>query len=70
MATIASATAWLAIRDLGGFRGGEPEAHPFVGVQCRRRDEYLFQASPTSVAHVVVHDYYVVQIREVIPPPA
>ena len=50
------------------FHGGEPEAHLFVGVQCQRRDKGLFQALPTSVARIVVHDYYVVQVREVISP--
>ena len=68
MAAVTSATAWFAIWDFGGLPGGEPEAHLFVGVQCRRRDECLFQALSTSVAHVVVCDYYVVQVGEVIPP--
>ena len=67
-AAVTSTTAWFAIRDSGGLLGGNPEAHLFVGVQCRRRDECLFQASSTSVGHVVVHDYYVVQVGEVIPP--
>ena len=62
MAAIASATAWLAIQDCGGLLRGEPEAHLFVGVQGRGRDEGLLQALPTSVAGIVVHDYYVVEV--------
>ena len=62
VAAVASATAWLAIRDSGGLPGGEPKAHLFVGVQCRRGDEGLFQAFSTAVAGIVVHDYYVVQV--------
>ena len=69
MAAVASTTAWFAIQDSSSLPGGEPEAHLFVGVQHQRRDECLFQASSTSVAHFVVHDYYVVQVREVIPLP-
>ena len=68
MAAITSATAWLAVWDSGSFCGGEPEVHLFVGVQGQGRDECLFQALPTSIAHIVVRDYYVVQVREVIPP--
>ena len=67
-AAITSTTAWLAVRDLGGFHGGKPEAHLLVGVQGQGRDERLFQASPTAIAHIVVHNYYVVQVREVISP--
>ena len=59
-AAIASATAGLAIRDSGSPLGGEPEAHLLVGVQGQGRDEGLLQALPTSVAGIVVHDYYVV----------
>ena len=62
VAAVASATAWLAIRDSGSLPGGEPKAHLFVGVQRRRGDEGLFQAFSTAVAGVVVCNYYVVQI--------
>ena len=41
MATIAYATAWLAILDLGGFRGDKSEAHLFVELQGQGRDECL-----------------------------
>ena len=68
MAAVASATTWFAVWDSSGLPGSEPEAHLFVGVQCRRGDECLFQASSTSVARIVVQDYYVVQVGEVIPP--
>ena len=46
----------------------ETQGTPFVGVQHRRRDECLFQASSTAIAHVVLHDYYVIQVGEVISP--
>ena len=65
---ITSTTAWLAIQDSDGFHGGKHEAHLFVGVQGQGRDECLLQALPTSIACIVVHDYYVVQVGEVIPP--
>ena len=68
VAAVTSATAWFAIQDSSGLPGGKPKAHLFVGVQHRRRDECLFQASSTSAACVVVRDYYVVQVGEVIPP--
>ena len=61
-ATVASATAWLAIQDSSGLPGGEPKAHLSVGVQHRRGDEGLFQAFSTAVACIVVCDYYVVQV--------
>ena len=61
-AAVTSATAWLAIQDSSGLPGGEPKAHLFVGVQCQRGDEGLFQAFSTAVAGIVVHDYYVVQV--------
>ena len=61
-ATVASATAWLAVRDSGGLPGGEPKAHLLVGVQDRGRDKGLLQALPTSIAGIVVRDYYVVQV--------
>ena len=32
------------------------------GVQGRGRDEGLLQALPTSIAGIVAHDYYVVQV--------
>ena len=62
MATVASATAWLAIRDSSSLPGGKPKAHLFVGVQHQRGDKGLFQAFSTAVAGVVVHEYYVVQV--------
>ena len=62
MATIASATAGLAIRDSSSLLRGEPNAHLLVGVQGQGRDEGLLQALPTSVAGVVMHDDYVVQV--------
>ena len=68
MAAVASATLGFAIQNLGGLIGGKPKAHLFVGVQCRRRDEHLFQASSTAIAHVIMHDYYVIQVGEVISP--
>ena len=68
MAAVTTATAWFAVRDSSCLPGGKPEAHLFVGVQRQRRDECLFQALSTSVAHIVVCDYYVVQVGEVIPP--
>ena len=68
MATVASATLGFAVRNPSGLPGGKPEAHLFVGVQHQRTDECLFQASSTAVAHVVMHDYYVIQVGEVIPP--
>ena len=68
MAAVTSATAWFAVWDSSGLPGDEPEAQLFVGVQHQRRDKCLFQASSISVARVVVHDYYVVQVGEVIPP--
>ena len=39
-----------------------------MGVQHQRRDECLFQALSASVARIVVCDYYVIQVGEVIPP--
>ena len=68
MAAITSATAWLAVRDSGGLPGGEPEAHLFVGVQGRGRDKGLLQALPTSIAGIVVCDYYVVEVQQIISP--
>ena len=61
-AAITSATAWLAVLDSGGLLRGKPEAHLFVGVQGQGRDEGLLQALPTSVAGIVVHGYYVVEV--------
>ena len=68
MAAVASATLGFAIWNPGGLPGGKPEAHLFVGVQCQRRDECLFQASSTAITHIVMCDYYVIQVGEVIPP--
>ena len=62
MAAITSATAWLASLDSSGLLGGEPEAHLFVAVQGRGGHEGLLQALPTSVAGIVMHDDYVVQV--------
>ena len=62
VATVTSATAWLAIQDSGGLPGGEPKAHLFVAVQHQRGDKGLFQAFSTAVAGVVVCNYYVVQV--------
>ena len=62
MATVTSATAWLAIQDSSGLPGGEPKAHIHVGVQGQGRDEGLRQALPTPVAGIVVRNYYVVQV--------
>ena len=69
MATAASATLGFAIQSPGSLLGGKPKAHLFVGVQHQRRDECLFQASSTSVTHIVMCDYYVIQIGEVVPSP-
>ena len=68
MAAVASTTLGFAIWNPKGLLGGKPEAHLFVGVQCRRRDEPLFQASSTPVAHIVMCNYHVIQVGEVIPP--
>ena len=68
VAAVASATLVFAIWNPKGLLGGKPEAHLFVGVQHQRRDEHLFQASSTAVAHIVMHDYYVIQVGEVISP--
>ena len=65
---VASTTLGFAIRNPGDLLGGKPEAHLFVGVQHRRRDERLFQASSTAVTHIVMRDYYVIQVGEVISP--
>ena len=62
MAAIASTTAGLAIWNSGNLLGGEPEAHLLVGVQGQGRDEGLLQALPTSIAGIVVHDDYVVEV--------
>ena len=69
MAAVASTTLGLAVQDPSSLLGGKPEAHLFVGVQHRRRDERLFQASSTAIARIVMCNYYVIQVREVIPPP-
>ena len=69
MAAVASATLGFAIWNPRGLLGGKSEAHLFVGVQCLRRDERMFQASSTVVTHIVMHDYYVIQVGEVISPP-
>ena len=68
MATVASATLGFAIQNPGSLLEGKPEAHLFVGVQCQRRDECLFQSSSTAVACIVMCDYYVIQVGEVVPP--
>ena len=68
MATVASATLGFAVRNPRGLLGGKPEAHLFVGMQCQRRDEHMFQASSTAVTRIVMHDYYVIQLGEVISP--
>ena len=68
MAAVASTTLGLAVRNPGGLLGGKPKAHLFVGVQHQRRDERLFQASSTAVAHIAMRDYYVIQVGEVISP--
>ena len=62
VAAVASTTAWLANQDPGGLPGGKPEAHLFVGVQGRGRDEGLLQALHAPVTGIVVCDYYVVQV--------
>ena len=54
MAAVASATLGFDVRNPGGLLGGKPEAHLFVGVQRRRRDECLFQASSTAIARIVL----------------
>ena len=69
MATIASTTLGFAVQNPSGLLGGKPKAHLFVGVQCQRRDECLFQASSTAIAHIVMCNYYVIQVGEVVPPP-
>ena len=68
MAAATSATLGLAIQSPGSLLGGKPEAHLFVGVQHQRRDECLFQALSTSITRIVMCDYYVIQIGEVITP--
>ena len=68
VSAVASATLGFSVRNLGGLLRGKPEAHLFVGVQCRRGDERLFQASPTAVTHIVMRDYDVIQVGEVISP--
>ena len=68
MAAVASATQRFAIQNPGSLLGGKPEAHLFVGLQHQRRDKCLFQASSTAVTHVVMCNYYVIQVGEVIPP--
>ena len=39
-----------------------------MGVQRQRGDERLFQASPTAVTRIVMRDYDVIQVGEVISP--
>ena len=68
MAAVASTTLGFAVQNSGGLLGGKPEAHLFVSVQHRGRDECMFQASPTAVTRIVMRDYYVIQVREVIFP--
>ena len=68
MAAVASATLGFAIWNPRGLLGGKPKAHLFVGVQHQRRDKCLFQASSTAIAHIVMRDYYVIQVGEVISP--
>ena len=68
MAAVASATLGFAIWNSGGLLGGKPKAHLFVGVQHRRRDERMFQASPTAITRIVMCNYYVIQVGEVISP--
>ena len=68
VAAVASATLGFAIWNPRGLLGRKPKTHLFVGVQHQRRDECLFQASSTAIAHVIMHDYYVIQVGEVVPP--
>ena len=70
VSAVASTTLGFAIQNPRGLLGGKPEAHLFVGVHRRRGDKRLFQASPTAVTHFVMRDYDVIQVGEVIPPPA
>ena len=68
MSAVASATLGFAVWNPGGLLGRKPEAHLFVGVQRRRGDERLFQALPTVITRIVMHDYDVIQVGEVISP--
>ena len=68
MSAVASATLGFALQNPGGLLEGKSKAHLFVGLQHQRGDERLFQASPTAVTHVVMCDYDVIQVGEIISP--
>ena len=53
---------WACCPGLQWSSGDEPEAHLFVAVQGRGGHEGLLQALPTSIACIVMHDDYVVQV--------
>ena len=62
VAAIALATAGLPIQGSGRLLGGKPEAHLLVVVQGQGRYEGLLQTLPTSVAGIVMHNDYVVEV--------
>ena len=39
-----------------------------MGVQCQRGDKHLFQALATAVTHIVMRNYDVIWVGEVISP--
>ena len=56
----------LPSRTLAAFSEANPRHTFFVGMQGQGRDEGLLQALPTSIAGIVVHDYYVVEVRQIV----